>query len=111
MLNCVRIFHLRTIPMKLKRLADQVMVITGASSGIGRSTAKMAAQKGVRLVLAARSGNALDELAEEIKALGGDAVTVVADVGRENEVTKIAQAANEHFGGFDTWVNNAGVSI
>ena len=95
----------------LKELSEQVMVITGASSGIGRATAKMAASKGARLVLAARSEAALNELVEEINDAGGQAVAVVADVGVEQDVDRIATTANAHFGGFDTWVNNAGVSI
>jgi short-subunit dehydrogenase len=95
----------------LKNLGEQVIVITGASSGIGRATAKMAAKAGARLVLAARSETALDELVEEIIASGGEAIAVVADVGQEKDVDRIAATANSHFGGFDTWVNNAGVSI
>jgi short-subunit dehydrogenase len=97
--------------VQLKGLAEQVMVITGASSGIGLVTARMAAQRGARLVLAARSEDALRRLADEIQAEGGEAVTVVADVGREEDVRRIGEAAVEYFGGFDTWVNNAGVSI
>lgn len=97
--------------VKLKKLNEQVMVITGASSGIGLVTARMAAKRGARLVLAARSEEALSRLVEEIEAAGGEAVYVVADVAREEDVRRIAEAANERFGGFDTWVNNAGVSI
>lgn len=96
---------------QLKKLREQTIVITGASSGIGLVTARMAARQGARLVLAARSEDALRQLAGEIKAEGGEAVYVVADVGHEQDVRNIAAAAIEHFGGFDTWVNNAGVSI
>ena len=96
---------------KLKRLEDQVVVITGASSGIGLTTARMAAARGARLVLAARSDGALRQLVDEIRRQGGRAVHVVADVGKREDVRKIAQAAEDEFGGFDTWVNNAGVSI
>jgi short-subunit dehydrogenase len=95
----------------LKNLSAQVMVITGASSGIGLTTARMAARRGARLVLAARSEEALRQLAEEINSGGGEATYVVADVGREDEVRRIEEKATERFGGFDTWVNNAGVSI
>ncbi|MDQ3780429.1 MAG: SDR family oxidoreductase [Chloroflexota bacterium] len=97
--------------VKLKQLADQVMVITGASSGIGLVTARMAAERGAKLVLAARSEVALRQLTEEIERGGGQAVFVVADVGEREQVRAIAQAADDAFGGFDTWVNNAGISI
>lgn len=86
-------------------------MITGASSGIGLATARMAAQKGAKVVLAARSENALRELTEEITASGGQAVYVVADVSRETDIANIAQTALTSFGGFDTWVNNAAVGM
>ena len=96
---------------KLKRVEDQVIVITGASSGIGLTTARMAAAHGARLVLAARSESALRQLVDEIKGAGGRAVHVVADVANREDARKIAQAAENEFGGFDTWVNYAGISI
>jgi short-subunit dehydrogenase len=96
---------------QLRKLDEQTIVITGASSGIGLVTARMAARRGARLVLAARSEEALKQLTDEIKAAGGEAIAVVADVGREEDVRRIADAALHRFGGFDTWVNNAGVSI
>jgi short-subunit dehydrogenase len=97
--------------VKLKRLADQVVVITGATSGIGLVTARMAAKRGAKLVLAARTEPALCELTEELRAAGGDAIYVKADVGVERDVRNIRDAACIEFGGFDTWVNNAAVSI
>ncbi len=97
--------------MKLKKISEQVVVITGASSGIGLITARKMAQKGAKLVLAARSGQALEQLVAEITAEGGEAVAVTADVGREDDVRNISKVAQERFGGFDTWVNNAGISI
>jgi short-subunit dehydrogenase len=97
--------------VKLKKLRDQVIVITGASSGIGLATARMAAAKGARLVLAARSSNALRDLADEITRRGGAALHVTADVGRQDDVREIVRAAEDRFGGFDTWVNNAAVAI
>jgi len=97
--------------VKLKKLSEQVMVITGATSGIGLVTARMAARRGARLVVAARAEEALKQLVDEIRAQGGEAEYVVADVGREDDVWNIAKTAHERFGGFDTWVNNAGVSI
>lgn len=71
----------------------------------------MAARKGAKLVLAARSGEALDRLAAEIKAQGSEAIAVVTDVGHEERVERLAKAAIAVFGRFDTSVNNAGVSI
>jgi short-subunit dehydrogenase len=97
--------------LKLKDLKDQVMVITGASSGIGLVTARMAANRGVRLVLNARNEEALRRVSKEINADGGRAIYVAGDVGRFDDVQKIADEAGRYFGGFDTWVNNAGVSI
>ena len=96
---------------KLKNLSEQVVVITGASSGIGLVTARMAARYGTRLVLAARSGDELRRLADEINSRGGRAVAVAADVGNEEDVHRISDTAVQQFGGFDTWVSDAGVSI
>src|SRR6185312_9586022 len=96
---------------RLKKLSDQVMVITGASSGIGLVTARLAAKRGVRLVLNARNEEALDRVVDEINNDGGEAIYVAGDVGNFDDVHKIAETAIRHFGGFDTWVNNAGVSI
>nr|WP_318540377.1 SDR family oxidoreductase [Terribacillus saccharophilus] len=96
---------------KMKKLKDQVIVITGASSGIGLVTARMAAKKGAKLVLAARNESALQEITEELQQNGHEAVYVRADVGIEEDVNKIAETAIEVFGRFDTWVNNAGVGI
>jgi len=97
--------------MKLKKLKDQVIVITGASSGIGLVTARLAAKSGAKLVLAARSEGPLRQLTEEITKSGGKAAYIVADVGVRDQVRAIAKLAVDRFGGFDTWVNDAGVSI
>jgi short-subunit dehydrogenase len=96
---------------RLKPLAEQVVVIVGASSGIGLATARLAARRGARLVLAGRSADALHLLAAEIRNAGGQAATVIVDVGREADVERIADEARRVFGGFDTWINNAGVSV
>src|SRR3954449_8130678 len=92
--------------IQLKKLSDQVIVLTGATSGIGLVTAREAAKRGARLVLAARNEDALRQLADEIRRGGGDAIHVVADVGKEDDVRGIADAAVRRFGAFDTWVNN-----
>ncbi|RKD94990.1 SDR family oxidoreductase [Halopiger aswanensis] len=94
-----------------KPLEEQVIVITGASSGIGLATARTAADRGARVVLAARSEDALQEATEEITAAGGDAEYVVADVSDRDDVRELAQVAEETYGGFDTWINGAAVSI
>ncbi|WP_119460777.1 SDR family oxidoreductase [Rhodospirillaceae bacterium SYSU D60014] len=96
---------------RLKTISEQVIVITGASSGIGLTTSRMAAMRGARVVLAARNEAALRKIVEEIRDKGGQAAHVAADVGKEAEVRKIADAAIETFGGFDSWVNNAAVAI
>ena len=97
--------------VKLKKLEDQVMVITGASSGIGLVTARMAARRGARLVLNARNEEALGEIVDEINSSGGQSVYVAGDVGYIEDVRRVADEALRRFGGFDTWVNNAAVSI
>lgn len=96
---------------KLKPIASQVMVITGATSGIGLTTARMAAKQGAKLVLAARDSDALDKLADEIKQGGGEALAFPVDVGVKDQVTALGKAAVQRFGRIDTWVNNAGISI
>jgi short-subunit dehydrogenase len=95
----------------LKPLDRQVVVITGASSGIGLATARMAAERGAQLVLTARSEDALRELTDEIAAQGGDAVYVVADVRDRADVREIAETALDTYGGFDTWINVAGAFV
>jgi short-subunit dehydrogenase len=97
--------------LKLKRLADQVMVITGATSGIGLATAKRAAQRGARVVLCSRNEGELQETVTAIQDAGGTAVAVVADVSNPEDMERLASTAVETFGSLDTWVNNAGVSF
>ena len=96
---------------RLKNLSEQVIVITGATSGIGLTTARHAAERGAKLVLVARNEDALKQLTYELSKRGTEAMYVVADVGIEEDMQRVAQAAIERFGSFDTWVNNAGVSI
>ena len=97
--------------VKLKKLSDQVIVITGASSGIGLVTARMAAKRGARLILNARNEATLRRVCDEIREQGGEAYPAAGDVGQFEDVQNIADEAIRRFGGFDTWVNNAGVSI
>ena len=95
----------------LKPIARQTIVITGASSGIGLATARAAAGRGARVVLAARNGAVLEDVARDIQERGGEARAVVADVSRRADVEALAAEAEALYGGFDTWVNNAGLSI
>ncbi|MGN6389493.1 MAG: SDR family oxidoreductase [Burkholderiaceae bacterium] len=95
----------------LKKAGDQVIVITGASSGIGLTTARSAARRGARLVLVSRNGEALEKLADELRNSGGDAHAVTADVADVQQVRHVADEAIRRFGRIDTWINNAGVSI
>jgi short-subunit dehydrogenase len=95
----------------LKPLADQVIVITGASSGIGLVTARMAAERGAKVLLVSRAGDALQRIVEEITDAGGTAAFAVADVGDLAAVQMAARKAVERFGRIDTWVNDAGVAI
>src|SRR5688572_11123889 len=95
----------------LKPIEKQTIVITGASRGIGLATALMAAKRGAKVVLAARSDRTLDEIARRIQRDGGAAFPVCADVTKREDLEQIASLAVETFGGIDTWVNNAGVAI
>lgn len=96
--------------VRLKPIAEQVVVLTGASSGIGLATARLLAEQGAALVLVARNAEALETLAEELRAQGAQALAVRADVARHDDLERVAELAISHFGGFDTWINNAGVS-
>ncbi|HVK08217.1 MAG TPA: SDR family oxidoreductase [Gemmataceae bacterium] len=96
---------------RLKPLSEQVVIITGASSGIGLATARLLADRGARVVLNSRSDEALAHLSDEIRAAGGQAAYVAADVADEAQVRQIAATAIERFGGYDTWINDAGISI
>jgi NAD(P)-dependent dehydrogenase (short-subunit alcohol dehydrogenase family) len=92
-------------------LEGKVVVVTGASSGIGRATAHAFAKAGARLVLAARSAAELETVERECAELGPRAVAVPTDVGVWSEVEELAARAEREFGGFDAWVNDAGVLL
>jgi NAD(P)-dependent dehydrogenase (short-subunit alcohol dehydrogenase family) len=77
--------------MRLKKLSEQVIVITGASSGIGRATAKMAARRGAHVVLTARSGPELQKVVEEIARDNGSASSHVADVTIPHQLEALAE--------------------
>ncbi|MEW5726934.1 MAG: SDR family oxidoreductase [Pseudomonadota bacterium] len=92
-------------------LGNRVVVITGASSGIGRAAARAFAVEGCRLVLAARNEAALDSAVRECDDLGGEAVAVAADVTDHRDVDRLAETALTRFGGLDVWVNDAAVTL
>lgn len=89
-------------------IKDRIVVITGASAGIGAALAEVAARKGARVVMVARREQALLDVA---KRIGGDTLTVVADVTRRQDVDNVVRAALARFGRIDVWVNNAGRGI
>jgi NADP-dependent 3-hydroxy acid dehydrogenase YdfG len=87
----------------------KVVVITGASSGIGQATARLLAGQGYRVMLGARRGETLSALTAEISAAGGEAAYKVTDVTRRSDVEALVNDAVEHFGQVDAIVNNAGI--
>ena len=97
--------------MQLPPLSEQVVVLTGATSGIGLATARRLADAGAKLVLVARNEDALDKTAAEIEANGGTAVAMPADVADYEAMARVASEAVKRFGRLDTWINDAGVSI
>jgi short-subunit dehydrogenase len=97
--------------IKLKKLENQVIVITGATSGIGLATARRAAQRGARVVLCSRNEPELRDTVSAIQEAGGTARSIVADVSEPEAMERLAATAIEEFGALDTWVNNAGVSF
>ncbi|WP_051380350.1 SDR family oxidoreductase [Bradyrhizobium sp. WSM1743] len=94
-----------------ERMVGTRVVITGASSGIGRAAALAFARNGATVVLAARRDDVLARLASECEALGGRALAVPTDVTDAQAVQHLASAAEEAFGGIDVWINNAGTGV
>ena len=97
--------------MKLKPIHEQVAVVFGASSGIGRQTAIDFARRGARVVVAARSREGLDSLVETIHSSGGKAIAKQADAADFEQVRAVAEEAVREFGHLDTWVHAAAVSL
>src|SRR5512140_254457 len=92
---------------KMTRLADKVIVLTGAGSGIGLAAARLFAKEGAKLMLAGRNEAAL---AAAVKAAGGgNAAYIVADVSKPGDNERLIKAAEHKFGGIDAFVANAGV--
>ncbi|MCY8203411.1 MULTISPECIES: SDR family oxidoreductase [Bacillus subtilis group] len=93
----------------MSNIQDKVVIITGASSGIGEATAKELASKGAKLILAARREDRLKKLQEEIQNKGGQAIYKVTDVASHEQVEELADYALKEYGKIDVMVNNAGV--
>lgn len=91
-------------------LANKIAIITGASSGIGRAAAKLFAEEGARVVVAARRQGELDALVAEIAAGGGEAAALAGDVSDENFARALVALAEQRFGGLDIAFNNAGTT-
>jgi short-subunit dehydrogenase len=91
-------------------LHNKVVVITGASSGIGRATAIEFARRGANVIIAARALEALEETADQCRSFGNRVVVIRADVTNDHDVHHLARVAAEKFGSIDIWVNNAGVT-
>ena len=97
--------------VKHKPLHEQVVFITGASSGIGRQTAVRAAKAGANVILVSRSEEGLKAAVQDIERNGGEAVFAVADVADTQQLRDAADAGVRRFGRIDSWVNNAGVGM
>jgi len=97
--------------MQLKPIADQIVVIVGASSGIGRDAALRFAQRGAKVVVSARSESGLLSLVDEIRQFGGEATSVTADVSVFEQVQAIADQAIAVYGRIDTWVHAAATAV
>lgn len=93
--------------IRLKPIDQQVIVITGGTSGNGLAAAEGAVRRGAAVVIAARNEEALSEVADALRAKGGRVAVCQADVANEDDVERIAETAINEFGGFDTWVNDA----
>ena len=97
--------------VKLKPVEEQVIVITGATSGIGLATAREAVSRGAKVVLVSRDEADLATVRDELEADDGEVLAVAADVADHGALVQVAEEAVREFGRIDTWVNNAGVTI
>src|ERR1051325_7201811 len=94
-----------------KPLSEQVIVVTGASSGLGRAIARGAGEAGAKVVVTARNGEALDDAVREIEAFGSEAIAVPADHAVQDEVAQVVEQTLDRFGRIDTYVANAMVTV
>lgn len=97
--------------MQLKPIEQQVVAVVGASSGIGRETARRFAERGAKVVVAARSTAGLESLVEEIQRNGGEATAITADVTNFADMQAVAARAVEQYGRLDTWIHAAAVAV
>jgi NAD(P)-dependent dehydrogenase (short-subunit alcohol dehydrogenase family) len=97
--------------MALRTLRGSTVIITGATSGIGRATAREFARAGARVVVAGRRHERLHSLVNEIEAKGGEALAAPTDVSQQEQVEQLIEKARQRFGRIDTLVNNAGVGV
>jgi short-subunit dehydrogenase len=95
----------------MKAISEQVIVLTGATSGIGLATARMAAERGAKVVLSSRNEDELRALTEDIRQKGGEAIFVKVDVTKFEDLMRLRDEALKAFGRIDTWINNAGTSL
>ena len=91
--------------------SSQVVVVTGASAGVGRATVRRFADQGARIGLLARGRAGLEAARRDVEALGGQALVVPTDVADADAVEAAADAVEKHFGPLDVWVNDAMVSV
>src|SRR2546423_4523088 len=97
--------------MRKKPLHEQVVVVTGASSGLGRAIARLAGEGGAKVVVTARNAEALDNAVAEIEASGSEELAVPADHAVQDEVAKVVEQAIDRFGRIDTYCANAIVTV
>lgn len=97
--------------MEFRPASDQVAVILGANSGIGRATAERFARQGAKVVVSGRSEEAIETLAQEIRSKGGEATAIPADVNDFSQVKNLADRTIEKYGRIDSWIQTAAVTL
>ena len=93
----------------MERLSGKIAAITGGASGIGEATAKLFVREGAKVAVVGKRLALSRPIAAELKAAGGDALSVACDVSSEQQVRKSIRRTVEHFGGLDVLINNAGI--
>lgn len=93
----------------MNRLKDKVAIVTGGNSGVGAATAKLFAAEGAKVVITARRKEALEKVAEEITAAGGEVLAISTDISKPEDPERLMQAVMDKYGKIDVLVNNAGI--